>query len=229
MENLSRHQFELLIEGATVLADSHRGPHVYLTPDNKVVKMFRQKRLLTTNRLDPYARRFERNANRLKVLGFNSVTVEKVARCRDLNKHLVIYPLLPGQTIRELAERPDDQRNALDRLPGYLCELHHRGVYYKALHLGNVLVQTDGTFALIDIHWTKFRSRPVSVNNRLRNFFNTLGYAEDHASLTHYGLKRFFDAYLHCCQLGERHKMGLLSKLRNSRSFPELELALSDL
>ncbi len=228
MEKLSRLQFEQLIKGARVLASGSRGPQVYLTVDNKVVKLFRQKGLLTSNRLWPYALRFRRNAERLKALGFHSVTVEKVAQCHALNLHLAVYPLLPGQTIRELAIAPRTNR-ALERLPAYLCALHHKGVYYKALHLGQILVQADGSFALIDIHSSKFRATPISVNNRISNFFNTLRYAEDHASLTRYGLTRFFGDYLQGCQLGEKHKAKLLSKLRNSRSFPELKQALGDL
>lgn len=230
MEKLSRLQFKQLIEGARALASGGRGTQVYLTVDNKVVKLFRQKGLLTSNRLWPYALRFRRNAERLKVLGFHSVTVETVAQCHALNLHLAVYPLLPGQTIRELAAtRTDQQQRALERLPAYLCALHHNGVYYKALHLGQILVQADGSFALIDIHSSKFRARPISVNNRISNFFNIMRYAEDHASLTRYGMTRFFGDYLHGCQLGEKHKAKLLSKLRSSRSFPELKQTLGDL
>ncbi|MBS1270186.1 MAG: hypothetical protein MAG794_01141 [Gammaproteobacteria bacterium] len=226
MDSLSQLEFEQLVDGAKALAYSLRGPRVYLTTDHKVVKIFRQKGWMSSNRLLPYALRFERNANRLKAMGFSSVTVEKVAKCRHLDSHLVVYPLLPGETIRELADRPAKQQYALARLPGYLCKLHNNGVYYKALHLGNILMQTDGSFALIDIHWTKFYKRPISVNNRLGNIFNILGYAEDHASLARYGLNRFFVDYLSCCQLDEKHKAILLGKLRNSRSFPELKQLL---
>lgn len=226
MENFSRPRFERLIEGARVLAGGHRGPSVFLTPDDKVVKLFRQKGLLSSNRLWPYARRFERNARRLKALGFHSVTAEKVAKCRDLDAYFVVYPLLPGATIRELAGRVDEQQRALARLPDYLCALHHAGVYYTALHLGQVLVQADRSFALLDIASTQFRRRPISVNNRLGNFFNILRYAEDHASLTRYGLTRFFGDYLQCCQLGEKRRAKLLRKLRNSPAVPELEQVL---
>ncbi|WP_424947929.1 hypothetical protein [Candidatus Spongiihabitans sp.] len=125
--------------------------------------------------------------------------------------------------------RTDQQQRALQRLPAYLCALHHKGVYCKALHLGQILVQADGSFALIDIHSSKFRARPISVNHRISHFFNTLRYAEDRASLTRYGLARFFGDYLQGCQLGEKHQAKLLSKLRNSSSFPELEQALGDL
>ena len=229
MENFSRLRFERLIEGAGVLSGDGHGPSVFLTPDNKVVKLFRQKGLFTSNRLWPYARRFVRNAARLKALGFDSVAVETIAKCRDLDAYFVVYPLLPGETIRELAGRADAQRRALARLPGYLCALHHAGVYYKALHLGQVLVRGDGTFALLDIGSTRFRSRPVSVRNRAGNFFNILRYAEDHASLTRYGLTRFFGEYLDGCGLGERGRARLLRKLRNARSFPELEHALGGL
>ena len=230
MENLSRLQFEQLIRGAEVLSGGRRRPDVYLTPDNKVVKLFRQKGLFTSNRLYPYARRFERNTERLRALGFHSVMVEKSAKCRHLDAYLVVYPLLPGKTIRELGGgHANEQSHALARLPGYLCALHQRGVYYKALHLGQVLVQEDGSFALLDIGSTQFRSKPVSVRNRVGNFFNILRYAEDHLSLTRHGLRRFFGDYLDCCELGERERVRLLRKLRNSHAFPDLKQVLEDL
>ena len=229
MENFSRHEFERLVEGTEVLTDGERGPSVYRTVDDKVVKIFRQKGWLTSNRLSPYALRFERCANRLKALGFASVSVEKIAACRDLNCHLAIYPLLPGETIRDLANRADEQRRALTRLPGYLCALHRKGVYCRALHLGQVLAQADGSFALLDLHSTQFSTTPVPVKRRLNNFINTLNYAEDYATLTRHGLTRFFGDYLQCSQLSKKHKAALLSKLKNSRSFPELKQALSDL
>ena len=185
-----------------------------------MVKPFRQKKLLSSNRLWPYALRFERNARRLQALGFNSVTVDKVAKCRDLNAYLVVYPLLAG--------RADEQRRAVARLPAYLCALHHAGVYYTALHFGQVLVQGE-SFALLDIASTQFRRGPISVNKRLGNFFNILRYGEDHAALTGYGFTRFFGDYLQCCQLGERRRAKLLRKLRNSPVVPELAQALGDL
>lgn len=227
MENFSRARFEQLVDGATVLSDGWRGPGVYLTGDGRVVKVFRQKGLLTSNRLHPYARRFERNARRLAARGFASVSVETLARCRDLNIHLVIYPLLAGATLRELSACAGGRR-ALQRLPGYLCALHQSGVYCQALHLGQVLVRECGSFALIDMHSTQFSARPVSVRRRAKNLFNLLRYAEDRAALVDYDLRRFFGDYLQCCELRGKQRAALLGRLGNSPSFPELEQALSD-
>ncbi len=221
MDNLSSIQFERLVEGARVLTQGRRGPCVYLTPAGKVVKLFRQKGWWSSNRLYPYARRFARNAERLRELGFTSVNVERLAECRDLKAHLVVYPLLPGETIRELAARAEDQQRALAGLPAYLSALHHSGVYYKALHLGQVLARADGSFALIDIHSTRFFPRPLSVNDRVANLLHILDYAQDRAALTRYGLVRFFSEYLSCCQLGERRKAALVRKLGKTISLPQ--------
>lgn len=86
-----------------------------------------------------------------------------------------------------------------------------------------------GSFALLYIHSTRFRAKPISVRNRLKNFFNTLGYDEDRAALTRYGLTRFFGGYLRCCQLSEKRKAKLLGKLKSAAVFPELKRALRGL
>ncbi|MGI9311679.1 MAG: hypothetical protein ACR2P7_09170, partial [bacterium] len=154
-----------------------RIPRVHFTADGKVIKIFRQKGVFTSNRIVPYARRFERNAARLAALGVKSVAVERVAKCRELDLHLAVYPRLPGASIRELAGDAEAQR-ALARLPGYLAELHRKGVYYKALHLGQILVlgggggDSTGAFALLALPSARFRTGPPSVRARLRNFHN---------------------------------------------------------
>lgn len=229
MNNLSIKEFEQLIDGAEILADGSRGPNVLLIAQNKVVKIFRQKGLFTSNRLDPYALRFERNAARLIQLGIPSVEVEGVARCRALDIHLVVYPLLPGSSIRELYNRPGQQASAVERLPEFLCSLHEKGIFYKALHLGNVLVQADQSFALIDIQATKFYDKPLSVKKRLRNFSNFLHYAEDYALIEKFGFKPFFNRYLEHSELSSRQRKKLIKSLTKLASFPHLKRSLTNL
>ena len=229
MNNLSIKEFEHLIDGAEILADGSRGPNVLLTEQNKVIKLFRQKGLFTSNRLDPYALRFERNAAQLNQLGIPSVEVEGVARCSALDIYLVVYPRLPGSSIRELYNRPWQQASAVERFAQFLSLLHEKGIFYKALHLGNVLVQADQSFALIDIQATKFYQKPLSVKKRLRNFTNILHYAEDYALIEKFGFEPFFIRYLEHSELSLRQRKKLIKSLTKLASFPHLKQSLTNL
>lgn len=229
MQTCSRSEFEQLVENAAVLEGGLEGPRVYKLPGQKIVKVFRSKRLLSSNRLVPYALRFKRCAQRLIELGFNSVRVEKMAHCRELDMHFVVYPMLPGLSIRELDERALLQPGVAAQVAAYVASLHRNGVYYKAFHLGNIIVQEDGSFALIDIHSTRFYKSPVSIDRRARNLLNMFRYQQDRNIIDNDGVSHYFGEYLQASGLNAEHQAALIGKLKTSRAFPELKVALDNL
>jgi tRNA A-37 threonylcarbamoyl transferase component Bud32 len=135
-------------------------------------------------------------------------------RCRDPGMHFVIYTLVPGPSIRELGGCEPSADEILGRLAVYLAKLHQNGVYFKALHLGNIIVQRDGSFALIDFHSTKFYRMPVSVNKRLKNLKNMLHYAQDYALLECYGLDPFIREYLQSSGMTSTQKNAFLKAFK---------------
>ena len=78
MKHLERRDYERLSAGAQELEKDLYGPKVLLTPEGRIIKLFRRKRRLSTNSLYPYARRFQRNAQRLRRYGVPTVEVEAV-------------------------------------------------------------------------------------------------------------------------------------------------------
>jgi len=230
MQNLSQDAFSRLIDGARVLEADSRGPRVYLTLDNKVVKLFPGKGFFSSNTLSPYATRFMRNAKRLKAQGVDSVTVERIGKCKQLKLHFVVYPLLAGSTLRELAtKKPAQLGQALTVLSQYLCDLHRQGIFFKAFHLGNVLRQPNGRLALIDIQSMHFYTQAVPLKDRLKNFSNCLRYEQDYQILQQFGFESFFSQYLRCSGLNSVQQSSLLAKLRASFSQPDLDQALRQL
>jgi serine/threonine protein kinase len=213
MKTLSAQQYESMRSGAKVLSADGHGDKVLLLPDSRVIKLFRRKRWLSSTLWNPYAQRFARASRRLRELDVPAVRVEDVFRIPSLRRHAVAYPLLPGKTLREAASDPDRCRPLVLELAGFLARLHSLGVYFRAIHFGNVLVQPDGSFALIDVSEVRFRRR-FGPGLRARNFKPLVGYSDDAACFQSAGMVHFVRAYLEHAQLKHDKQSMLLSKLR---------------
>lgn len=196
LRTLSAEEFERLTAGTQVLEQDRHGPKVLLRPDRRVIKLFRRKRLLSSGNLIPYASRFFRNAGRLQSYGIPSLQVDAAYRCPAVERDLVIYPWLPGQPLREVFAKSGGNRELVERLATFIALLHYKGIYFRSLHLGNVLLQPDGELALIDVADLRFKWLPMGPISRARNFRHLFRYAEDRAALAKWGLDFFFRIYL---------------------------------
>src|SRR5438552_8762102 len=203
MKSLSLADYHDLARDAQVLSRDEHGEKVLLTPDGRVIKLFRRKRWVSSAWIVPYAARFAQASRRLQARGIRSVAVESVYRIPALGRHAVVYPMLPGTPVRTVpAESPPRGEELLTKLADLLATLHQRGVYFRAMHFGNVLVcddRGDGGgdrhLALIDISETRFGHGPLSPVIRARNFRPLLSYPEDAMALTVFGLNRLVMRY----------------------------------
>lgn len=197
MRRLSRAEYDQLVAGADVIDRDWLGDRVLFTPDGRVVKLFRTKRVFSSDRIWPYARRFVRNANKLADLGFQSVHVEGCYRCPSQQADVVVYRKLPGLPVRRFFDEPAEMQLIFERLPIFIAGLHDAGVYFKALHLGNLLhAPGAGDFGLIDVDFMTISRRPVAVRRRVKNFRNMLRYPEDREVIRAYGVRRLITQYL---------------------------------
>jgi hypothetical protein len=60
-----------------------------------------------------------------------------------------------------------------------MAQLHEQGVYFRSLHLGNVLVLDDGEFGLIDLADMRIYPSSLSSSLRLRNLRHMQRYTVD--------------------------------------------------
>jgi hypothetical protein len=130
----------------------------------------------------------------------------------SIHRYAVIYPELQGETLRVAVADPSRCPGLILSFAGFLARLHSLGVYFRAVHFGNVLVQPDGSFALIDISEVQFRRR-FGTGLRARNFRLLVRYAEDLAVLESVGIDRFVRAYLAQAHLAQRSQSALLARL----------------
>lgn len=178
---LEYQDFLALREGAKVLERDPTGDKVLRLADGTFIKMFRRKRLISSAAWYPYAQRFADNAAALAGLGIPSPRVIAVYRIADIGRDAVHYHPLEGTTLRELWRNglpPERERKLKKAFNGFVAHLHDLGVYFRSLHLGNVIVTPEGELGLIDISDLRVHRRPLGRFLRARNLRrmeNTVG------------------------------------------------------
>jgi tRNA A-37 threonylcarbamoyl transferase component Bud32 len=196
MTPLSHEQFLLLRDKAEVLeADSH-GEKVLRLADGNMLKLFRRKRLLSSTALYPYAQRFANNAETLKRRGILCPKILKVFRIAQIQRDAVHYEPLPGITLRQIDDEPT--RSILrPRLGEFIAQLHAKGILFRSLHLGNIVLTPEGQLGLIDIADLRAQYSALGKFKRMRNFQHILRDPRDQEWLLVNNGQAFFDSYLH--------------------------------
>lgn len=211
MHLMSGHEYAELVQGASELERDNYGVKVLLTPDERIVKLIRVKRWYSLSAIYPYSIRFKRNANRLKSMGIPSVEVERVFYCHQIRRHGVIYPLLQGESLEQIATKNGLSEDLLQQLAEFIAMLHDMGIYFRSLHLGNILQMPDGRYGLIDVADMRFFRSPLRVDQRRRNFKHLLRNKSHRKTFDSFGLERFLKLYITSAGLIQKQAQKILS------------------
>lgn len=170
-----------------VLEKDARGPKVVELADGLFLKVFHTRRHPLLARLQPAAQRFAQNAVRLRQLGIHAPEIlESFWLDRRAGLSACLYHPLPGQSIEHLYNQaPEQAGNLLPSLAGFIRQLHQRGIYFRSLHLGNILLLPENAYGLIDILDLQFKRRALNRWLIQRNFQH----------LRHYLLRRKLVAF----------------------------------
>jgi hypothetical protein len=179
--SLAAADYRELVAGGTVLEADRHGDKLIALRDGHYLKLFRRRRLLSSALMWPYARRFHANARALLARGVPTVTPERLLRIPHLRRTAVVYRPLAGETLRERLRTAADRSALLRELGAFVADLHRRGVCFRALHFGNVIVAEDGGFGLIDVADLALHRRPLGPRQIRRNLGHLMRYAEDWA------------------------------------------------
>lgn len=163
-----------MIEGARVLETDSFGPKVYLLQDGNILKLFRRKRIFSSALFRPYSKRFIDNAVELQKLGVPTFQVLQFYRLQAPGMTAVLYQPLPGETLRQIASKDGfNWQQSLPALVGLIRSLHASGIYFRSLHLGNIVVTPDNRMGLIDVADMRFLRRPLPkylIRRNLQHF-----------------------------------------------------------
>lgn len=197
LRKLSSSQVERLVDGAQVIEEDGLGPKVLRLADGTFLKLFRRRRWYTSESLNPYSQRFAKNSQQLSAQGIPTPTVLDLFAFDDGSRG-VRYQPLPGRTLRqslETAAALEERRAIVNRLGRFIGELHQHGVYFRSLHLGNVLVLENGQFGLIDLADMRILPSPLSAGLRQRNLRHMQRYSQDSQWLFEENLQALLDGY----------------------------------
>ena len=178
MRIVTANEWQQWLAQGKVLEKDRRGPKVLRLADGRLVKVFRPRRRLWLARLVPAAKRFSINAIRLKAL---QVVVPQVEEYFWLDREQAVsaclYVPLPGVSLAEVYKRSRGEFDLLlPEFAKFVHLLHQRGIYFRSLHMGNVLHLPEGGFGLIDFLDIRFKGAPLGLRLIDRNMHHFQGY-----------------------------------------------------
>lgn len=166
---LSADRLQELSRDSRCLERDKNGPKVLKLANQDILKLFYPRKTISWSRLFPPALRFAENARKLRALGIPSITIKEVWRLDD-GVFGVLYEPIPGHSLREaLNADPDEEARLRQPLAEFIDHLHEQGVYFRSLHLGNIIRMPDGRLGLIDIADLRCLNRPLRSNLIRRN------------------------------------------------------------
>ena len=195
MQTLSHDAYLALRANATVLERDLHGEKVLQLADGSYLKLFRRKRLISSAAWYPYAQRFADNARTLAQRDIPCPVVNVIYRIPAIKRDAVLYAPLEGKSLRQIIRDGEDRSGLRTLLGRFVARLHAEGIYFRSLHLGNIVLSPAGTLGLIDIADLRARNRPLSPYWRSRNTQQMHKDPADHAWLCTGGSTEVEDAY----------------------------------
>ena len=175
---IEHQEFLEMKAGAEVLeADAH-GEKVLRLSDGTMLKLFRRKRLISSAAWYPYAQRFVQNAVSLRERGIPVPEVIAAMRVPSVKRDAVHYRPLEGETLRSMIRDGLDsetESRLKNKFTEFVIHLHALGIYFRSLHLGNVILTPAGELGLIDFSDLRVYGRPLPGFMRRRNIQRMLG------------------------------------------------------
>ncbi len=208
---MSAGEYNRLTQGARELQRDRCGVKVLLTADKRIIKLIRIKRWFSLSVIYPYSLRFRRNAERLRAMGIPCVTVERVFYCHAIRRHGLVYPLMEGESLEAIAARDGISEEMFQRLAQFIALLHRKGIYFRSLHLGNILLLPQGGFGLIDVADMRFSRFSLRQDQRRRNFQHLLRNPSQREVFAQFGLRRFLDLYINAAGLDTKQARAIRS------------------
>lgn len=195
LQTLEHDDYLALRAGATVLEHDRYGDKVLQLADGSYLKLFRRKRLISSAAWYPYARRFADNALELARRQIACPDVIGVCRIPSVSRDAVRYRPLAGQTLRHLVRSGAGTAALRDQLGRFVARLHEAGIYFRSLHLGNIVLTPAGDLGLIDIADLRASGKPIPRHRRLRNLKHLMRDEQDRAWICHPDATVFDRAY----------------------------------
>ena len=195
VSQLCQRDMQLLTINAVVLEADGLGPKVLRLENGQFLKFFRRKRWLSSALLRPYSRRFADNAERLRALDIATLRIHTLYELPDKSLSAVLYAPLPGTSLTQLATQSEfSWEHILPELIQFVRGLHKKGVYFRSLHLGNIILTPEGSLGLIDIADMRFLGKALPDHMVRRNLAHFSRYLQRERLKNEFPFSRFYEA-----------------------------------
>ena len=150
---------------------------------NEIIKIFNVRGYISSGFFNTYASRIIRNSIKLKEHEISSIEITNELAFQYNNRLSgVSYKYIPGKTYRDLGNKIT--KEMITDLAKYISIIHKKGIYFRAMHLGNILLYNKKLF-LIDIAKIHFYPWSLFIFTRARAFRRMIKYQDD---IKHFGL-----------------------------------------
>ena len=218
MKTITHQEMDALCKNGRAIDSKGGYPAVILHPDDTVSKIWaRKKNFLSSATIWPYSTRFINNAEKLARRGVSVPKILDHAKLENSPVRIVTYQSLPGTSIRDLLLN-SPQSVDIPALCRYYLELHDKGIYYRTIHLGNIIQLPDHQgFGLIDFTDVQFSKKPLSLKRRASNIAVPVRkrYLPDVQAIEKAGLPNLIDTYLDLLNPPPEERQLFLTHLKN--------------
>ena len=150
---------------------------------NEIIKIFNVRGYVSSGFFNTYASRIIKNSIKLKEHEISSIEITNELAFQYNNRLSgVSYKYIPGKTYRDLGNKIT--KEMITDLAKYISIIHKKGIYFRAMHLGNILLHNKKLF-LIDIAKIHFYPWSLFIFTRARAFRRMIKYQDD---IKHFGL-----------------------------------------
>lgn len=150
---------------------------------NEIIKIFNVRGYISSGFFNTYASRIIKNSIRLTEHEIPSIEITNELAFQYNNRLSgVSYKYIPGKTYRDLGNKIT--KEMITDLAKYISIIHKKGIYFRAMHLGNILLHNKKLF-LIDIAKIHFYPWSLFIFTRARAFRRMIKYQDD---IKHFGL-----------------------------------------
>lgn len=196
---------EALMADAIILS-SHAvfGPKVFILPFGDIIKVFNPKSGFTRRHWHPKYLQFIENAAALHAHHIKTVTIHHIYHFKDRDAYAVRYTPLPGRDLRSLMAQNTDA--LMPVLLDFMASLHEKGIYFRGLHLGNILLCDSGGLGIIDMADMRFKRWSLGMQARVRNIAHMVKRPEDRGLFQAYGLDKLLAQYCDIARITGLHR-----------------------
>lgn len=214
MNTISKQQLKYLCRNGTCVDFIGEYPSIIFHPDGTITKLWlRKKSFFSSDRFRSYAQRFVNNAARLTAKGITVPEILSHAVLEGERISIVCYRALPGNSIRVLLKK-FPERVDIPALCQYILMLHDKGIFFRSIHLGNIILLPDNSYGLIDFTDVRIYKKSVPLLRRAANLATPMRYSEDTDRIEVAQLPNLIECYLSALEPNARDKERFLAKIK---------------